>query len=99
VSEVVIIDTLPGGFNQRSELLPEPIEILKFEKVSSKLSLERKVRLSANYITAEEGLKMIQKSERLHAKSNRKCTSCGGYVPKENFSRCNTCVKLKNVVD
>lgn len=99
VSDIVIIDTLPGGFNQKSELLPEPIEILKFEKISSKLSLERKVKLTANYITPEEGIKMIRKTERLYAKSDRKCSYCGGDVPRENFSRCNTCVKLKNVVD
>jgi hypothetical protein len=97
LAEVVVITELPGGFGQKSQLLPEPIEHMKFKTIDVGDELRRREPFAGGTISAEEAAKLVAEGRFVAGmipKKERPCRNCTKPLPDDRHWNCRHCVPV-----
>lgn len=90
---VVVIDSLPAGFGQKPQKLPEPIEIIKTKVVDVGDTLQKKEVLPTRMLSKAEVEKMLASGQfTLAMVPARKCRSCENDLTADRHWNCRKCV-------
>jgi hypothetical protein len=98
VTDVITIDSLPGGLGQKSVALPEPIEVFKFKTIDVGDELRIKEVLPTRMISEREAQEILKSGRFIGGilpKKTRKCRECQGPLPDDRHWTCRHCEPIR----